>query len=946
MELLQRKPKPRPFATNSTGRLRGTLKLGSRIGRVQVYEAIGEAREIFSNELSRAILSHLNDNSDKLQDSASFVDLSLFMMGKSLDRTKPMVMFVSDDKQARTEAFRMIKNSGIIKDYPDFGFGEMELKAEFENLRPLGSQADSASVRALVARPTSFVVPEELIEVFATNTRGWDAGRQLQVKVQTGLATKTSLAAAGGVISYKGCYLLHSVHHFLPAAGGSQRVAKRRPSLTPDASEEECEVIGLSDDEDEEDRPLTITNHGITTPVTSDSESTSGSLLASEGFECSMSSHGSCEVLCTSLPLPQCAVESLGVEVPPTNGLSTRIGRVALTSALLDSAFVFLDTSERSMSELDILQLWDMAIPIESYKEHIKTRPSDAAIKTSTPNGTIGGTLSGTPSFVRLPGSKVFQEVYTGMLNSPPLPGDSGSWVKHAVSGKLFGHIIAGSPTTGLILVVPAVKVFEEARIALSEQEVGLQRARLTPGVGFSLLQSLRSETACGIPTHQRLFRIASGFGTIRATPPPRRPSPARFVPPHVPPPPGWEQPLTAQEAREAVSNYLIFRFTKAEASDYDNDGSWQKPSWKRALRIELTGISKEEASRIVRQLNRTTIPLTDKMQSLSEAEKLQIEIALEEVQQKYDNTSFQTTLVQLDGRVREVPKEGRSEEQNRKERYRKDSGLFSSTRRRKEPAKLRDRSRATMERISLTAYFKREPRPDVDPFSLLHSRNNQEGSAQLRGAAAHLVMPPDDVFFAHLTAADARGSSPAARGDPGVYPRDRLATILQLAKELTENPHIGRYYFPPRPSSPSTAPSVCSDTFSVSDRASSTSISTVSSVSWRRYNDDMGRLGTGSSSAAQETPWSGHQALIPCRREISRLSSVGNMGIEATINRHETTASTEEAPTDSMVQPGKLEPEVPLRSWQDNQSIYREKMEDASAGARLALVSPPDCEE
>jgi len=53
------------------------------------------------------------DNSDKLQDSASFVDLSLFMMGKSLDRTKPVVMFVSDDKAARVEAFRLIKNSSI-----------------------------------------------------------------------------------------------------------------------------------------------------------------------------------------------------------------------------------------------------------------------------------------------------------------------------------------------------------------------------------------------------------------------------------------------------------------------------------------------------------------------------------------------------------------------------------------------------------------------------------------------------------------------------------------------------------------------------------------------------------------------------------------------------------------------------------------------------------------
>jgi hypothetical protein len=242
------------------------------------------------------------------------------MMGKSQDRTKPVVMFVSDDKQVRTEAFRLIKNSGIMKDYPDFGFGEMELRAEFENLQPLGFQTDSATVRALGTRPTSFVVPEESIEVFATNTLSWDEGRRLHVKVQTGLATRTSLAAAcaGGVISYRGFCMLHSVHHFLLSARRAQRVAVRRPSLTPDASdsEDECEAIELSDDEDEDDRPLTTMRHGIATPVASDSESISSSPLASEAMEGSMSSHGSCEDLDTSLSPLQCALETSRLRHP------------------------------------------------------------------------------------------------------------------------------------------------------------------------------------------------------------------------------------------------------------------------------------------------------------------------------------------------------------------------------------------------------------------------------------------------------------------------------------------------------------------------------------------------------------------------------------------------------------------------------------------------------
>lgn len=71
---------------------------------MSVFEAKGPAGEKFANEISGAIVKYLGDNSNKLQDSATYVGLSLFMMGKSADQTKPVVMLVSDDKQAQVEA--------------------------------------------------------------------------------------------------------------------------------------------------------------------------------------------------------------------------------------------------------------------------------------------------------------------------------------------------------------------------------------------------------------------------------------------------------------------------------------------------------------------------------------------------------------------------------------------------------------------------------------------------------------------------------------------------------------------------------------------------------------------------------------------------------------------------------------------------------------------------
>jgi hypothetical protein len=512
MNLIQRKPKPRPYAANSTGRSRGALSLGSRIGRVQIYEAIGDAREIFVDKLSQAIVTYLNDNSEKLQESASFVDLSLFMMGKSPDRTKPIVMFVSDDKQVRKEAFRLIKESGILKEYPGFGLGEMPLKAEFENLQPLGSQNNAVTLgtpgqsgilqnflgfglmeRATGAEPVviqplgyqpmstghgappapsmSSSASGQPVEVLTMRT-GSLCGLRLKAKIRNGSTIKTNLAAAGGVVKYKNYYFLHSVDHFLQPAETRQEVGMGWQSIAPE--QDECEVIGLSDDEDDDDWLVGATSHGSATPSLSDSESTYGSLVDTEIQDGSASPAGSPAVQDAPAPTVTVPPETFGspeLIAPSSSGCSAQAGQAAMRSALLDSAFIHVNATETSAVGFGTLQLRNAAIPLESYQEHVETTPSDAIIQTTTPDGPIAGTLSGTPSFVRLPGSRIFQEVYVAMLARPLSPGDCGSWVKHASTGKLFGHVVAGSPTTGLVFLIPAAKTFAEALKTFSAQD-------------------------------------------------------------------------------------------------------------------------------------------------------------------------------------------------------------------------------------------------------------------------------------------------------------------------------------------------------------------------------------------------------------------------------------------------------------------------------------------
>ncbi|OIW33076.1 hypothetical protein CONLIGDRAFT_640235 [Coniochaeta ligniaria NRRL 30616] len=501
MTFFQRNRRSWPYAANSTGRYRGSLNLGFTVGRVEVFEAVGVARMIFMDKLASDVVNYLNENGASLQESGSFVDLSLFMMGKSVLRTKPMLMFVSNNKDARREAFNMIKQSAIMDAYPGFGLGNMDLRAEFENLQALGKSKPGESESQIEpmdelaghrVHPSDKASttkncesaqeqPEErprrisglrceLPRQVYTNSGAQLESQRLLFDDHSGLNPETRAAIGGGIVSHQGKHMLYTVNHFL------ERMDRARARTTPSTVEAddntECEVTGLSDFEDNDDDELAdITSRGSMTPESTTSRDTppqtddgetvsifsSGSIADQAEFVASVSRGLASLTLDDHLPLPL-----------PTDCL--RVGQVAVSSKTLDFALVELDsTYEAGLSTESKAQLISSAIPLENYCEHIEEAPRDGAIRTTTPDGgIIGGTLSGSSSFVRLPRSKVFQEVYVGKMSRPLAPGDCGSWIRDAVSGRLYGHVIAGSPTTGLILVIPARHSFAEALASMT----------------------------------------------------------------------------------------------------------------------------------------------------------------------------------------------------------------------------------------------------------------------------------------------------------------------------------------------------------------------------------------------------------------------------------------------------------------------------------------------
>lgn len=491
MSFIVRGRKVWPYATNSTGRLRGSLSIGPLSIPVLVFEAIGEAREIFAQKLSGLIIDYLHENIE--QESASPIDLSLFMMGRSSDRTKPVVMLVSSDKAARVEAYRAIKDSDILKDFPGFDVGHMDLRAEYENFQPLGggSISEMNGSGTIHLRPrfesgsrgeksgnanilvtlgdNSMEIEDRIEEVFGAGISC--IGMRLLVVRPPGATTANTIhqAIGGGVVSYAGSYYLLTVNHFLDRRADGWQPSTLLSTSAPIHSEHtDCEVAYLSDFEDDEDvNPDIITSRGSRTPDSTHSETSD---TGNEGSSSTIS-HGS--VRPELLDQADNAIISLGISDEPAERSSghpqrplgdrhgglpvmRKIGNVVVSSYETDFCLIRIDHPD-SQSLTD-------AVPLENYGSHVETSASDAPIETTISGTHRAGFLSGTPSFVRLPRSRTFRQVYICKFHQPPVPGDCGAWVRHSVSGRILGHVVAGSPMTGLAWIMPAQEVFAQAR--------------------------------------------------------------------------------------------------------------------------------------------------------------------------------------------------------------------------------------------------------------------------------------------------------------------------------------------------------------------------------------------------------------------------------------------------------------------------------------------------
>jgi hypothetical protein len=146
------------------------------------------------------------------------------------------------------------------------------------------------------------------------------------------------------------------------------------------------------------------------------------------------------------------------------------------------------------------------------YPQNIATYPQNKTVFAITAlSGTLKGTLSGTPTFSMIANSKEMQEMWIVRLEGKVELGDSGSLVIDAENGDAIGHMVAGSPETGVIYIVPLYQVIKDIRLRRS-MKIGLAtRANSAPAFPRNTVSSYTQTEALKINPEEQLLLHSKG---------------------------------------------------------------------------------------------------------------------------------------------------------------------------------------------------------------------------------------------------------------------------------------------------------------------------------------------------------------------------------------------------------------------------------------------------
>jgi hypothetical protein len=447
MQRLRRKTLPIwPHAMASMGQRINTRtrKLGGSIAWFPCGPALNRYTDHIRPEIER-ILSHI-----ELPEDERLV-VKLYMIGRSEQKANPIIMICCPDKATCKEAEALIRESGLLDQEGNsgFGLGSTGLPLETSFLpRALGKviylDSDSSLKDALT------------IDVYGLTIPG--IGRRLGFAASGSTGRVVQYATGGPIIRLGDCVFQLTVAH------GVKHNPNTRSHHAQYWDTDECEFDGQPD-EDEDD--ALILSRGSTSPE----DFHRGSETDSDP------QHSTCSETSSDIPdaqvLDREQVRATKSSPKPAETAQEQQDSEWDRSTLLHS---FIDP-HGYVRELDYLTIklpeapelgWEAnQITVGEKSRPRKIQVGDIAsiraditqVFAVTSRGPVPGNLVSDSMLFKAGGSSSFHELLTVLLSEVLREGDSGSAIVDAQTGDFYGHVVLGVDGDSVAYVLPSPSI-------------------------------------------------------------------------------------------------------------------------------------------------------------------------------------------------------------------------------------------------------------------------------------------------------------------------------------------------------------------------------------------------------------------------------------------------------------------------------------------------------
>lgn len=407
------------------------------------------------------------------------------MIGKTEDTASPTILICSSDRATRKNIRKTIKENKFLERYPGIGLGDTnELPDRRRVIRMAGLDSTPGSVHIAGA-------DTETPDVYTLQDAKCVVGRQLFIAT----GEHGRIATGGPIVWIQGKSYQLSVAHVL------QPVHDTRNGSDGSSASDECSFDGdsetqedvgdipdqevsrkwsntpeelhswSSDDGSHSESSTSLQETDGRIPTVSTTSDALSRISAVSDYETSMDSH-------RSQPAQHFNAASTRIDMMKRNDHNLRhIGKITLTSndstqVGLDYALVELGESIKEHGCIEFERDGvERCLQISQVAE-IGLHDVDVVTRTAS-KGILTGKLSATASYMRLPNSKTFQELFLVQLSDVLIAGDCGAGIIDQNTGEFYGQVVAGTPGSGLAYVVPATQVIRDITERL-ELEVSL----------------------------------------------------------------------------------------------------------------------------------------------------------------------------------------------------------------------------------------------------------------------------------------------------------------------------------------------------------------------------------------------------------------------------------------------------------------------------------------